>query len=452
MKVLLLSINIEKEPYPVYPLGMAMIASALTAAGHEVKQFDYLSMGRLDCKLISAVQVFQPDVVGLSLRNIDNVDSFSGMKHWSLGHARDVVHLLRSHTDAPIIVGGPGYSLMPEAILDYLGADYGIAGEGERAVVKLLDRIREMRSGPRIMREQHALITDEICPPMFDKNIIFFYNQESGLVGLQTKRGCPHHCAYCCYPFLEGHVVRTCDPEMVVDDMARLHHDHGIDHVYFTDSVFNDCHGKYLELVLVLVRKNLPVRWSAFFRPTLMSKEEIDLLERSGLQGLEVGSDAGAEATLSGLNKGFSCLDIIDFNEAFITRGKSVAHYFIIGGPGEDEATITETLNNLDRLKRCVAFIYSGIRILPGTTLHARAIDEGVITSSESLLQPVYYHSPLIDREFMHNKVSTALRGRRDRFFPPGEAMERMNVMRRFGYKGLVWDRLISTEIKRQQK
>ena len=450
MRVLLLSTNTEQEPYPVYPLGMAVIASALTTAGHEVRQFDYLAAGRSDSQLAQAVQEFQPEIVGLSLRNIDNVDYFSGMEHWSLGQAREIIRLLRSLANAPVILGGPGFSLMPEAILEYLEADFGVVGEGEQAVVELLDIIRKEHNGPRIMREKQQLDPDETCPPLFDKAIIAYYNRESGLAGLQTKRGCPHQCAYCSYPSLEGHIIRPRDPEMVAEDMARLYQDHGLDHVFFTDSVFNDCQGNYLELALVLARRNLPVRWSAFFRPANISGEEIDLLDRSGLMGLEVGSDAGAEATLTGFNKGFSCSDIISFNEAFTERGKPVAHYFIIGGPGETEKTIAETLDTLNRLELCVAFIYSGVRILPGTSLHQRAIAEGIVNCSDSLLKPVYYHSPLIDKEAMHKTVTRALHSRRDRFFPPGDALERMNVMRRFGYRGLIWDRLISTEIQRR--
>ena len=41
-KVFLLSANIMTDPYPVYPLGMAIVASALTSAGHQVRQFDFM--------------------------------------------------------------------------------------------------------------------------------------------------------------------------------------------------------------------------------------------------------------------------------------------------------------------------------------------------------------------------------------------------------------------------
>jgi lipid biosynthesis B12-binding/radical SAM protein len=451
MKIFLLATNTDREPYPVYPLGMAVIAQALFAAGHEVRQVDYLAMGESEDALRTALLEFQPQVVGLSLRNIDDVDSCGSPEQWFLDRSRRIVELLRATHDVPIIVGGPAFSIMPEAILEYLDADFGVAGEGERAILDLLSRIERGEAGPRIVKST-PLDATGMRPPRMDPVILAYYQRESGLPGVHTKRGCPHDCVYCSYPAIEGRAIRPRDPEHVADDMAELAGNHGVDHVFFTDSVFNDDQGHYLAVAEALLRRNLPVRWSAFFRPGRIRDAELDLLLRSGLLGMEVGSDALAEATLAGLGKGFCCSDVLRFNAACAARDIPLAHYLIIGGPEESEATIKETLANLEKMEHCVAFIYSGLRILPRTRLHKRAVAEGLIDRQTSLLHPAYYHSPLLDREVMHATVSQALRGRRDRFFPPRNAQDRMNVMRRFGYRGLVWDQLISAEKQRRGK
>jgi lipid biosynthesis B12-binding/radical SAM protein len=445
VKVFLLSTNTDCEPYPVYPLGMAVVASALTAAGHEVRQFDYLAMGASANLLCKTVQDFQPHVFGVSLRNIDNVDSCSALDRWYLERAKKIIDVLRSVLDAPVIVGGPAFSIMPEAILDYLSADYGVKGEGEQAVLDLLERINRDGNGPRIICGK-PLQPSQMHSPLIDKDILAFYSKESGLPGLQTKRGCPHKCIYCSYPLIEGSCLRVREPENVIDDMARMSRDHGVEHVFFTDSVFNDEQGNYLVLAEALARRGLPMRWSAFFRPAAISSGELDLLLRSGLMGMEVGSDALTEATLNGLGKGFGLSDVIHFNATCVAKNIPVAHYIIIGGPSETTATIHECLENMEKLQHCVVFIYSGLRILPGTRLLAQAIAEGILTESTSLLQPVYYHSPLVEREAMHATVRAALNGKRDRFFPPQNGQDRMNVMHRFGYRGLIWDRLIASE------
>ncbi|HAD04617.1 MAG TPA: B12-binding domain-containing radical SAM protein, partial [Desulfuromonas sp.] len=81
-RIFCLSSNITTEPYPVYPLGMAIIAGALSRAGHEVRQFDFLAAGKSEEALVAAVADFAPDGICLSLRNIDNVDSFSAESAW----------------------------------------------------------------------------------------------------------------------------------------------------------------------------------------------------------------------------------------------------------------------------------------------------------------------------------------------------------------------------------
>jgi hypothetical protein len=108
--------------------------------------------------------------------------------------------------------------------------------------------------------------------------------------------------------------------------------------------------------------------------------------------------------------------------------------------------TIKEGLKNIERLKQCVVFAFSGIRIHPGTPIHAQALQEGVLDQKETLLKPAYYFSPNLDQEIMNKRLVSAFHGRRDRIFPPSEGLIRMATMNRFGYRGLLWDKLISFE------
>ena len=89
-------------------------------------------------------------------------------------------------------------------------------------------------------------------------------------------------------------------------------------------------------------------------------------------------------------------------------------------------------------------FAFSGIRILPDTGVHALAVREGLLAENDSLLKPVYYFSPNIDPKVMNTTIAAAFRGHRNRIFPPSEALIRMATMNRFGFRGLLWDKLIS--------
>lgn len=450
-KVFLLSTNYTTEPYPVYPLGMAIIAGALEAGGHQTRQCDFLVAGKSCAAVVAAITEFQPDVIGLSLRNIDNVDSFSQQTAWYLAQAKELVESIRSCSSAPIIVGGAAFTIMPEEILTYLGCDHGVIGEGEGLICALVDGLTAGRSMPRLSNgEATPLSGAKIGSPLYVKEFVDFYLAESGQINAQSKRGCPHRCVYCTYPGIEGNRFRPLDPLRAVDEIARAQRDFGIHSFFFTDSVFNDEQGHYLRFVEELERRNLGITWTGFFRPQGIGREELQLMKRAGLTALELGTDAASDTTLAGLKKDFTIADVLAVNAACVAEQLPAAHYIMFGGPDESDATVREGLRNVEQINCSVVFAFSGIRILSGTELHGRAIADGVISAERELLMPAYYFSPLIDPQSMNAQILATFNKRREWIFPPSEGQEKLEVMRRFGFRGLLWDRLVSFEPKRR--
>ncbi len=438
-KVFLLNCNTAVEPYPVYPLGMSMVAAALEGAGHRVLQYDLLALGQGE-GLESAIRDFAPDYLGLSLRNIDNVDSTAQEDHWYLGRVKRLMPGIRQAAGgAPVILGGPAFSIMPEAILEFLEADHGVTGAGERAMPELLAMLGNGEHPPRLIKGTVHSWPRPSLPP----DILGHYLRESGMANLQTKRGCVFNCAYCTYPSLEGRKFLYRPPEEVAEDMLWLHREYGVDHVFFTDSVFNDPQGRYLEIAETLIRRASPMQWAAFFRPQGMRVQDIRLLEQSGCHAMELGTDAASDATLEGLGKGFDFAEVLRCQETIDAVGLPAAHFVIFGGPGETWDSFEQGLENIRRLGRAPVFAFSGIRVLPGTALHARAQEEGVLSPDMPLLRPFYYFSPDIEPDELNARLTEAWKGERTRFFPPEEGQLRMNVMRRFGYRGLLWDKLL---------
>ncbi len=444
-KILLISSNLFVSPYHVYPLGMAVIASALSERGHTLNQFDSIVGDNLEERLRETIRDFSPDFVGISIRNIDNVDSLSRDDSWCLSNEKRMVALIRGCTDAPVILGGAAFSALPEEILDYVGADYGVVGEGERIICDLIETLENGRAAPSILHCPDASLEGaEMCPPLWKKDLIEFYVSQSGMVNLQTKRGCPYSCSYCVYPSLEGKRFRFREPEAVIDDLERLQTVYNVDTVFFTDSVFNDPGGQYLELADRIILSGLKIRWAAYFRPEGIGYKELEQLKRSGLYAMEVGTDAGCDETLASLKKGFHFEDVIEFNNACIKAEIPSAHFFIFGGPGETEKTLNEGLKNIGLLEKSVVFAYSGARILPGTDLYLRAIREGLLSQKSPLLRPVYYFSPQIDIETMNRTIERESRGHRGFIFPPDKGKMMISAMNTLGHKGLLWDKMIS--------
>jgi lipid biosynthesis B12-binding/radical SAM protein len=448
-KILLISANIETEPYPVYPLGMSMVATSLTENGHDALQFDMLTSSNPERELAALLSSFKPDCAGISLRNIDNVDSLTSKEHWSLKRLRELVSFIKSHVAIPVILGGAGFSLIPDAILAYVRADHGVVGEGEEAMVDILRLLENGETPPRILRAKRRLHGDEIAGPKLDPIMFKAYAERSGLTGVQTKRGCLNACSYCTYPLLEGTGLRVRPPEAVVEEIERLTLDYGIRDIVFTDSVFNDACGHYLEVAEALVRKDLGVKWSAFFKPSDMRPDELDLLCRSGLMAAELGTDASSNATLAGLQKGFTFEDATCFNALFVSRGVPCAHFIIFGGPNETCGTLKEGLANIECLPPCVVFAFSGIRIHPGTALHERALAEGIILKTDTLLEPTFYHSSALNQQDMNARIEAAFKSRRDRIFPPDKGQKQLAVLHRFGYRGILWDTLMTVNSRR---
>ncbi len=440
-RVFFISSNTTVDPYPVYPLGMAVVCGALIAAGQEVRQYDCLALGMEPLR--EQIDAFAPDVIGISLRNIDNVDSFCGEDGWYLARTRELVRQLRSYSSAPIVVGGPALTIMPETIADYLGVDHALIGEGEVSFPALVEDLAAGRSVAKIIERQAPLGGADFGSPCYVPEFVEFYSEKSGMLNFQTKRGCPFQCSYCSYPHLEGHSYRKREPRTIVDELVALKQQHGVDKVFFTDSVFNDPKGDYLELVEELIRRDIGMGWAAFFRPQELGRQELELMKRSGLYALELGSDAASDRTLAGINKKLTFAEILKVNEACWEARLPAAHYIMFGGPGETAETLEEGLQNIEALGRAVVFGFSGIRIHPNAPLEQLAIEQGVIDAETSLLKPVYYFSPEIDRDWMNQRITESFAGRMDRIFPPSAGLEKMREMKALGFRGLMWDRIV---------
>ena len=132
MKALLISANRTSINLPVFPLGLAWLGASLRQAGHEVEILDLLGDGSPEAAIAHVVDAFRPRLIGFSVRNIDNQDPFHPA--FFLPDVQAVVVACRRVSLVPLVVGGAGYSIFPRAALDRLAVDYGVVGEGERAL------------------------------------------------------------------------------------------------------------------------------------------------------------------------------------------------------------------------------------------------------------------------------------------------------------------------------
>ena len=161
------------------------MASALERDGHEVRMYDYLVAGRNDTNLIVAVQEYHPEFVGISARNLDdNTDSSYQIDNtkkfmWIC----DLIEQIKNITSVPVIIGGSAFSLMPETILDITKADYGVVGEGEKAIGRLITDLKEHGKADRIIYgSDFSIPGSEIKGGLYDESLVHYYYDQSDFI------------------------------------------------------------------------------------------------------------------------------------------------------------------------------------------------------------------------------------------------------------------------------
>lgn len=450
-RILLLSSNITQDPYPVYPLGMAMIAHDLLSRGHEVIEWDYLAEGESLQGLTDLVKAQAPDVIGLSLRNIDNCSYNNTVSY--LPFYQDIIRVLRSCTKSPIVLGGAGYSLFPEVLLKELGADYGIEGEGEVVFSRLAEELTAGRTPvTRILKNDTPLTGGQTAVVGRNPVYVDYYLRHGGMMNIQTKRGCPLRCAYCSYPTLEGRAYRYRPAGVVADEIQMLIEKYHADYYFIADSVFNDPSGHYLEIIEEIVRRGIQIPYMAYLKPDRFRVEDIELMKRSGLKAVEWGTDCSTDRTLKGMGKHFSWSDVEESNRLFSSAGISCAHFIIFGGPEETEQTVEEGLSNIDRLNDCVVFASTGVRVIPGTPIHRRAVREEMVSSAEDLIEPFFYFSGDVTAAGLDQAIRKSFSNRMDRVYPFEKDADKVRAFHKLGYRGPIWDMLLGKGNTRERR
>jgi radical SAM superfamily enzyme YgiQ (UPF0313 family) len=445
MKVLLLSANRERDPYPVFPIGLSYLAGPLAKAGHKLSVLDLCFEQDPDAAVVTALAEHCPDATIISLRNLDNVtwpDSFS-----YLPGLRRIVETCRA--SGTVIVGGSGFSLMPLEILTAVGADYGIAGEGEEVLPLLLECIKSGRdpsSLPGVV-VSGALsfvpprLISRICSPERSLFNVARYHSEGGMANVQTKRGCPFSCTYCTYPHLEGRVMRLRPVDEILAEIHTLVDDFGVSYLYFVDDIFNYPPAFASELCRAMTAAKLPVNWSAFINPDFITRELMEEMLAAGCDAFEFGSDSGSPQMLKNLRKSFTVDDLRMASGLCRELGVDFAHYMLFGGPGETRDTMLESFDLMDELQPTAVITMTGIRIYPNTALHQTAIDEGIIQETTSLLEPVFYIAPQI-RDCFADLITSEAMKRRNWIVPGLEvnsSSAMLDAIRLFKVKGPLW-------------
>jgi len=401
MRVLLISANTEHIGMPVLPLGLACVAAAADRQGHAVKTLNLMLQGDVQQALRSAIVESNPEIIGISVRNID--DQNMAQPRFLLDAAKDVVDACRSLTRAAIVLGGAGISIFPQASLDFLGADISVQGEGERTFLGILENVGNKKALARMpgvylpggsRRNPPECINAladmplplpglHLATPSVDKDQPIW-------VPLQSRRGCPMDCSYCSTASIEGRIIRKNDPRKVAAAIAR-YVEAGLDHFFFVDNTFNLPNSYAEALCDHLIASGLKISWRCILYPWKVGEDLVEKMAKAGCREVSLGFESGSEKILAAMNKKCRPSDIRCISERLQRHGIAAMGFLLFGGPGETRQTVRESLEYADSLPLVAMKVTIGIRIYPHTALARTAVREGVIDARDTLLVPRFY-------------------------------------------------------------
>ncbi len=382
MHLLLINPNRYHFP-PVIPLGLEYLAGAMEQSGHDCTVLDLCFSSDPQSEIDAAIMKSNPGVAGLTIRQIDTV--LYQNNEFFLDQIRDYVSCCKKH-GLKVILGGSGFSIMPEAVLQYTGADWGVVGPGEKALPRLLDAVEKEKPVDSIWNGFD--IPDGFSFPRKKAVDYTPYLEKEGIVGFRTQMGCTENCFFC----VEARKRLVFHPpEATGKELAELKA-MGFNDFHLCDSEFNQQLEHCIAVCKAIVEQAGSINWSLYMKPEPFSEELFSRLKESGAKSLTLSLDTPCMRTgsLSRLEQFFRLASLYHIK---------VAVDLSVGAPGEDPAQAKAVIDFLDDQPVATVGVNSYYRIYPGTPLFEtvrknHALKQHLINfkSYDEFLYPVFFN------------------------------------------------------------
>ena len=401
-------INTNRMTPPIAPVGLDYMAGAAREAGMEVEVLDLCSADDPSQTLREYFAQRNCELIGLSFRNVD--DCFWPSCDWFVPELAETVKTIRAVSDAAIVVGGVGFSIFPERIVEHTGADFGIRGDGEQAIVALLEQLRGQKRFDRveglIWRANGSVRSNRPAWPSpltlaTSRDAIDNggYFKNGGQLGLETKRGCNQRCIYCADPLAKGTILRPRTPDEVADEAEALLAK-GIDVLHLCDSEFNIPRSHAQAVCGEFIRRGLGKRlgWYTYMSVVPFDAELAGAMRRAGCAGIDFTGDAGCAAMLRSYRQAHTREDLGEAIRLCKDNGIKVMVDLLLGGLGETPETVAETIEFIKQAEPDCAGAPVGVRIYPGTGMERLVAGEGIPENNPNIRRkytgPVDFFKP----------------------------------------------------------
>lgn len=415
MKILFIQTNTNSSLIPL-PVGPAIVAARLREDGHDVAFVDLMGERNPVRTAVDAARAFVPALVCYSVRNRDNQtmlryeDPLPGIRN-IVGAVHDVTHV-------PSLLGGTAFTTYPTRLLEYLLADYGLAGDDTAMVLRF---VRSLENGSadlstpglvyrnpwgRIVENPFTLVGyPRLLPSYHDFIDKKRYRHAYWDAAVITRTGCPEHCAYCDTFTTFGRDFILRDPDDVVDELLALKRAGRAHSAWFVDAGFNRPLEHAKNILESIIRRGAQLRYYALFDPGPADDEFFTLFRRAGGTGFTVFAESLSDPVLAALGKSFTVADVLRDTAAMKRHALSCMFMPTLGSPGETPDTVRETFERTPALGAVFSYFSIGWRIQPGTPLRDRAVQEGLLRADDDCWLPTFYVSPDTPRPWLEKRI-----------------------------------------------
>lgn len=413
MKVLFIYHNMGTKNVRHFPFSIGILSAFLKKDGHETELL-YLQEEIQEEALLYHVWTSKPDLI-----------AFSVVTHqWK--HARDCARIIKKKFDLPIICGGAHATFMPDEIINEPSINMLCVGEGEYALLEVLERMAsggDLSTIPNIWVKNsegtvfrngiRELVHDLDSLPFPDREIVPFHeiisecNTEPVFM---SSRGCPYNCTFCSNSAIKhlyrnkGKYVRQRSPENVIREIGELRDKYEFDSLNFYDECFG-FNRKWLKKFCDMYKSEFSYPFGCFIRAETMDRETFRMMRKAGLSLIYLGIESGNERLRREvMNRQVTDERIVRACQDAQAEGIQVWTYNIVGIPGETVETIREAME----LNRVINPHFVSISIyqpLPGTKLYEDCVKNNYIKKDYacSFYEDSVLRLPTITREKLLN-------------------------------------------------